>query len=100
MDTTEDGAGSSGGGGGGPHAMVIDSNNNNDNAEHGEGSQQAQQQDRPHSSPRSKSGWDGKLRVEKKNKPVIVNPEALSDPEYSDEDAPPADVIEADEGEG
>ncbi|KAF2144157.1 uncharacterized protein K452DRAFT_296389 [Aplosporella prunicola CBS 121167] len=44
---------------------------------------------------RSKSGWDGKLRVEKK--PVIVNPEALSDPEYSDEDAPPTEQIEADE---
>lgn len=48
------------------------------------------------SSPRSKSGWDGKLRVERK--PVITNPEALEDSDYSDEDAPPVDVIEADEG--
>ncbi|KAF2084084.1 L domain-like protein [Saccharata proteae CBS 121410] len=47
------------------------------------------------SPPRSKSGWDGKLRVERR--PVITNPEALTDPEYSDEDAPPVDVIEADE---
>jgi len=47
------------------------------------------------SSPHSKSGWDGKLRVEKKA--VLANPEALTDPEYSDEDAPPVDEIEADE---
>ncbi|TKA73561.1 hypothetical protein B0A49_04089 [Cryomyces minteri] len=47
-------------------------------------------------SPRSSSGWDGKLRVDKKA--TLANPEALSDPEYSDEDAPPVDQIEADEG--
>ncbi|KAL2355897.1 hypothetical protein BJ546DRAFT_1036708 [Cryomyces antarcticus] len=47
-------------------------------------------------SPRSSSGWDGKLRVEKKA--TLANSEALSDPEYSDEDAPPVDQIEADEG--
>ena len=46
--------------------------------------------------PRSRSGWDGKLRVEKK--PLLVNPEALTDPEYSDEEAPPAEQINADEG--
>ncbi|KAI9706774.1 MAG: Protein phosphatase 1 regulatory subunit sds22 [Bogoriella megaspora] len=45
--------------------------------------------------PRNRSGWDGKLRVEKK--PILVNPEALSDPEYSDEDAPPPVQIDADE---
>ncbi|KAI9659269.1 MAG: hypothetical protein M1821_001526 [Bathelium mastoideum] len=45
--------------------------------------------------PRSRSGWDGKLRVEKK--PVLANPEALTDPEYSDEDAPPVEQIDADE---
>jgi len=49
-----------------------------------------------HSSPRAANGWDGKLRVDRKA--VITNPEALSDPEYSDEDAPPVDRIEADEG--
>lgn len=48
------------------------------------------------STPLSKSGWDGKLRVEKKA--VLSNPEALTDPEYSDEDAPPVDQIQADEG--
>ena len=32
-------------------------------------------------------------------KAIITNPEALSDPEYSDEDAPPVDEIAADEGE-
>jgi hypothetical protein len=47
--------------------------------------------------PRDSKGWDGKLRVDKKA--LITNPEALSDPDYSDEDAPPVDKIEADEGE-
>ena len=47
--------------------------------------------------PTSKSGWDGKLRVTKKA--VLANPEALSDPEYSDEDAPPVEEIEADDGQ-
>lgn len=46
----------------------------------------------------SKSGWDGKLRIDKNKKAVLANPEALSDPDYSDEDAPPVDEIEADEG--
>jgi protein phosphatase 1 regulatory subunit 7 len=44
----------------------------------------------------SKSGWDGKLRVNKQA--TLANFEALSDPDYSDEDAPPVDQIEADEG--
>ncbi|RMY51193.1 hypothetical protein D0863_14659 [Hortaea werneckii] len=39
------------------------------------------------STPHSKSGWDGKLRVNKQA--ILANPEALSDPEYSDDDAPP-----------
>lgn len=47
-------------------------------------------------SPRSSAGWDGKLRIDRR--PVITNPEVLSDPEYSDEDAPPREQIEADEG--
>lgn len=48
--------------------------------------------------PKSSSGWDGKLRIEKKQL-EIVNPEALSDPEYSDEEnVAPGEVIEADEG--
>ncbi|KAL1391168.1 protein phosphatase-like protein PP1 regulatory subunit sds22 [Phyllosticta capitalensis] len=55
----------------------------------------AQQEKNPSPARSSKSGWDGKLRLEKK--PIITNPEALSDPEYSDEDAPPVDVIDADE---
>lgn len=42
------------------------------------------------------NGWDGKLRVDKKA--IITNPEALSDPDYSDEDAPPVEEIAADEG--
>ena len=48
------------------------------------------------SSPRDRQGWDGKLRVQKRA--VITNAEALSDPEYSDEDAPPPESINADEG--
>lgn len=48
------------------------------------------------STPTSKSGWDGKLRVNKQA--TLANPEALSDPEYSDEDAPPPEEIDADEG--
>ena len=46
--------------------------------------------------PRDSNGWDGKLRVPPKQA-ILANPEALSDPEYSDEDAPPVDQIEADE---
>ncbi|EEQ86301.2 hypothetical protein RJZ56_002946 [Blastomyces dermatitidis] len=40
-------------------------------------------------------GWDGKLRVERHA--VLTNPEALEDPDYSDENAPPLEEIEADE---
>jgi protein phosphatase 1 regulatory subunit 7 len=47
--------------------------------------------------PRSSSGWDGKLRIEKKLE--LANPEALSDPEYSDEEQVlEGEQIEADEG--
>ncbi len=49
-----------------------------------------------HNTPKDSKGWDGKLRLERR--PVTTNPEALSDPEYSDEDAPPVQEIEADEG--
>ncbi|KAL2007842.1 hypothetical protein VTN00DRAFT_7824 [Thermoascus crustaceus] len=41
------------------------------------------------------NGWDGKLRVERNA--VVTNPEAVEDPDYSDEDAPPVEQIEADE---
>lgn len=46
----------------------------------------------------SKSGWDGKLRLNKDKRAVLANPEALLDSDYSDEDAPPVDEIQADEG--
>lgn len=47
--------------------------------------------------PRSSTGWDGKLRVDKKAE--LANPEALSDPEYSDEEQVlPGETLEADEG--
>ncbi|ELR06551.1 hypothetical protein VC83_07491 [Pseudogymnoascus destructans] len=46
---------------------------------------QAPQSDDQHpKSPRDSKGWDGKLRVERR--PVMTNPEAISDPEYSDEE--------------
>ena len=48
------------------------------------------------SGPRDSKGWDGKLRVERRT--VLSNPETISDPEYSDEDAPPTEKIDADEG--
>ena len=48
------------------------------------------------SQPRDSNGWDGKLQVDRRA--VISNPEALSDPDYSDEDAPPVEQIDADEG--
>lgn len=54
----------------------------------------------PHSekraSLRDSQGWDGKLRLDKKA--VVTNAEILSDLEYSDDEAPPVDQIEADEG--
>lgn len=45
---------------------------------------------------RDSQGWDGKLRVPSKQA-VLANPEALSDPDYSDDEAPPVEQIEADE---
>lgn len=46
---------------------------------------------------RDNKGWDGKLRVDRSA--LIQNPEALSDPEYSDdENVLPGDEISADEG--
>jgi protein phosphatase 1 regulatory subunit 7 len=49
--------------------------------------------------PRSSTGWDGKLRIEKEKKAELVNPEAISDPEYSDEEQVlQGQTIEADEG--
>lgn len=46
---------------------------------------------------KNSKGWDGKLRVPKSA--LLSNPEALSDPEYSDDDnVLPGDEIRADEG--
>lgn len=43
-------------------------------------------------------GWDGKLRIP--GRVSLANPEALSDPEYSDEEnVVPGDEIQPDEGE-
>ena len=47
---------------------------------------------------RDSKGWDGKLRVDKQA--VLANPEALTDPEYSDEEnIVPGEQIDPDEGE-
>ena len=50
------------------------------------------------SKPRDSQGWDGKLRVTSKQA-VLANPEALSDPDYSDPEnvSAPNEQIEADE---
>ena len=49
------------------------------------------------STPVSSKGWDGKFRVERQV--TLSNPEALSDPEYSDpDDVLPGEQIAADEG--
>lgn len=46
---------------------------------------------------KNSKGWDGKLRISKSA--LLSNPEALSDPEYSDdENVLPGDEIRADEG--
>jgi protein phosphatase 1 regulatory subunit 7 len=46
---------------------------------------------------RNSKGWDGKLRVPKSA--LLQNPEALSDPEYSDdENVVPGEEVAADEG--
>lgn len=45
---------------------------------------------------RDNNGWDGKLRLEKKA--VVANAEILSDTEFSDEEAPPVEQIDRDEG--
>jgi hypothetical protein len=51
----------------------------------------------PHQTPTDSTGWDGKLRIDRK--PVLQNPEAISDPEYSDEEhVIPGEQISADEG--
>ena len=44
---------------------------------------------------RSSSGWDGKLRVQPRA--ILSNPSALTDPDYSDPDAPPVEQIPADD---
>ncbi|OAA63731.1 protein phosphatase pp1 regulatory subunit [Niveomyces insectorum RCEF 264] len=47
---------------------------------------------------RSSKGWDGKLRLPVRKAVVLANPEALSDPEYSDDDnVVPGELIAPDE---
>lgn len=51
----------------------------------------------PSHSLRDSKGWDGKLRIDRNA--LIQNPEALSDPEYSDtENVLPGQEISADQG--
>ena len=49
-----------------------------------------------HYGPKDSNGWDGKLRVERRA--VLTNPQPLSDHDYSDQEAPPVEQIDADEG--
>lgn len=49
-----------------------------------EGGAAPTQEGEPSSGPRNSKGWDGKLRIPKSA--TLANPEALSDPEYSDDD--------------
>ncbi|TGJ84513.1 hypothetical protein E0Z10_g4225 [Xylaria hypoxylon] len=50
----------------------------------------------PSNGPRDSKGWDGKLRIDRNA--VLQNPEALSDPEYSDDEhVVPGQEIGADE---
>lgn len=54
--------------------------------------------DQPSPGLRDSKGWDGKLRIDRNA--LVQNPEALSDPEYSDEEnVLPGQEISADEGE-
>ena len=55
-------------------------------------------QDEENTGMTNSKGWDGKLRVPKSA--LLSNPEALSDPEYSDEDnVLEGEEIPADQGE-
>lgn len=49
---------------------------------------------------KDRNGWDGKLRIDDPDnrRAILTNPEALEDPDYSDDDAPPVEEIDADEG--
>lgn len=61
-----------------------------------DGVQEGERVEKSSKSPRSSTGWDGKLRV---GSAVLTNPEAISDPEYSDEENVLAgEKIDADEG--
>ncbi|KAL9610608.1 MAG: hypothetical protein Q9167_004710 [Letrouitia subvulpina] len=48
------------------------------------------------SSLKDSNGWDGKMRIEKKA--IVTSDEPLSESDHSDDDPPPIDQIDADEG--
>lgn len=71
----------------GHHIELVDDNNH----------PQVAQEPVPSPGLRDSKGWDGKARVDRTA--VIANPEALSDPEYSDdENVHPGEELPADEG--
>jgi hypothetical protein len=81
--------------------LLVQVEMDNDAAPHHIEIQDDQASPRPEGQPspglRNSKGWDGKLRVQRSA--VITNPEALSDPEYSDdENVVPGEEIVADEG--
>jgi protein phosphatase 1 regulatory subunit 7 len=78
--------------------MVAKIEETKENASPVDGTIDENTEGRPGLSPRNSKGWDGKLRIDKK--PVVLaNPEAISDPEYSDDEhVLPGEQIDADEG--
>ena len=75
----------------GKHAMVDAEQKGTPPPSNGEAAEDV------HHTPKDSKGWDGKLRVEKKT--ALVNPEAISDAEYSDdENVLPGESVAADEG--
>jgi len=72
-------------------------NENTPPVESTDGAKEEERDEKPSKSPKSSTGWDGKLRVDRSA--VLANPEAISDPEYSDEEnVLDGEEIEADEG--
>src|SRR5690349_16899516 len=60
----------------------------------------APEEGRPTGAPKlvDSHGWDGKLRLPSASKQaVLANPDVPSDPDNTDDDAPPVEQIEADE---
>lgn len=76
-----------------PRHIELVTDNSKENGENGEDGIDT----KPSPALTNGKGWDGKLRIP--GRASLANPEALSDPEYSDEDnVVDGEKIEADEG--